>query len=271
MSEKSRLDITDILGKLQYRIALAGGWIDQPFVSKHNPSPPGSMVVVAVEPQFRWMDRAGICGSTRKIALDIWGDELPDEPPEKLVRQLYEAENKDKSEPSGSQDMIGLIYPGINRLDFDYEHEGGYFPVNIESYNDQEIANWLEDILYILPVNMRPDGYNPLERKNIDPEWVRRLSKSGKDCFDAVVNKDINMLGQSMNECMQAWHTLLPDILKHHTLRLNLVSLLKYYQANYPGAMYSGCGGGYLYVVSEKKVPGGFQVKIRTDKRWQKK
>ena len=31
-------DITDILGKIQYRIALAGGWIDQPFMSKLNPS-----------------------------------------------------------------------------------------------------------------------------------------------------------------------------------------------------------------------------------------
>jgi len=27
--------------------------------------------------------------------------------------------------------------------------------------------------------------------------------------------------------------------------------------------MYSGCGGGYLYVVSEKPVPGAFQVTVR--------
>ncbi len=27
--------------------------------------------------------------------------------------------------------------------------------------------------------------------------------------------------------------------------------------------MYSGCGGGYLYVVSEDPVPGGFQVRVR--------
>lgn len=31
---------------------------------------------------------------------------------------LYEAENKGKAEPSGSQDMIGLVHPGINRLDY---------------------------------------------------------------------------------------------------------------------------------------------------------
>ena len=27
--------------------------------------------------------------------------------------------------------------------------------------------------------------------------------------------------------------------------------------------MYSGCGGGYLYVVSEEPVPGAFHVKVR--------
>jgi hypothetical protein len=41
------------------------------------------------------------------------------------------------------------------------------------------------------------------------------------------------------------------------------MALLGYYQSRYPGAMYSGSGGGYIYVVSEEPVPGGLQVKIR--------
>ena len=36
--------------------------------------------------------------------------------------------------------MIGLIYPGVNRLDFDVAHEGGIFPRHIESNNDPRIA-----------------------------------------------------------------------------------------------------------------------------------
>ncbi|MCK4999135.1 MAG: hypothetical protein KAS23_06360 [Anaerohalosphaera sp.] len=263
MSSTSK-DITDILGKIQYRIALAGGWIDQPFMSKLNPTAPGSMVVAAVEPEFRWMDRAGICGSTRSIALDIWDGDLPDGDPMQLVRDLYEVENRDKPDPSGSQDMIGIVYPGISRLDYDYEHEGGYFPRHIESCNDRKVADWLGSSLYVLPVNTRPDGYDPLGRKHLTEGWVQKLGQSGKDCYDAIINMDVNALGSSMNDCMECWHTLLPDILEHHTLKVDLVSLLEYYQANYPGAMYSGCGGGYLFVVSDKPVPGAFQVKIRT-------
>jgi len=64
-------DITDIIGKIPYRMALAGGWIDQPFVSQHNPDPPGSMVVVALEPTFPYMERSGMSTSTRTIALKL--------------------------------------------------------------------------------------------------------------------------------------------------------------------------------------------------------
>ena len=45
-----------------------------------------------------------------------------------------------------------------------------------------------------------------------------------------------------------------------------LDGLIKYYQSRYPGAMYSGCGGGYLYVVSEQPVPGAFGVSVRIAK-----
>lgn len=255
--------ITDILGKIQYRIALAGGWIDQPFMSRHNPAPPGSMVVAAVEPQFRWMDRAGICGSTRSIALKLWGGDLPDENPEKLVRQLYDAENKGKADPSGSQDMIGIVYPGISRLDYDCRHEGGYFPKQIESTNDPEAVRWLESVLYVLPVNMRPEGYSPLGRQNLTPEWVQRLGWSGRDCYDAILRKDLAALGGSFNTCMRCWQTLLPDIVEHPMLHPDTIPLLEYYQAAYAGAMYSGCGGGYLFVASGTPVPGGFQIKIK--------
>jgi hypothetical protein len=256
--------ITGVIGKLPYRIALAGGWIDQPFVSKHNPSPPGSMVVVCVEPQFWFMERAGICIGTRKIAMELWKDGLPNHDPDELVRELYEAENEGKAEPSGSQDMIGLIYPGISRLDYDFAYEGGIFPLHIESNNDPQMAAWLENVIHILPVAPRPEGYDPLERKNLQPDWIVRLGQSGKVCYDAILARDIEALGASMNECMLCWEAILPCTVRHRTLTVDLLGLLKFYQCEYPGAMYSGCGGGYLYVASDRPIPGAFHIKVRT-------
>ena len=143
-------------------MALAGGWIDQPFVSRLNPAPPGSMVVVGVEPAFRFMDRAGMGTGTRNVALQLWNGALPDARSRRSwCSELYAAENQGKAEPSGSQDMIGLIYPGVNRLDYDFAHEGGIFPRHIESNNDPQVARWLEQVIHMLPVAPRPDGYNP--------------------------------------------------------------------------------------------------------------
>ncbi len=256
-------NITDFIGNMPYRMAFAGGWIDQPFVSKHNPSSPGSMVVVAIEPTCHFMDRCGMGTSTRVIAEELWPDGLPDGEPAESVRILYEAENADQPEPSGAQDMAGLIYPGVNRLDFDFSFEGGYFPVHVESNTDPDVATWLEQHIYMVPIAQRPPGYNPLGIKNLDPAWIERLSQTGKDCFDAIVAKDARALGASMNECMTCWETILPHTVRHPTITTDLMGILSYYQARYPGAMYSGCGGGYIYVVSDEPVPGGFQVTVR--------
>ncbi len=255
--------ISSIIGLLPYRMAFAGGWIDQPFVSRHNPTPPGSMVVVALEPTCRFMDRCGMGTSTRKVAAALWGNKLPDEDPAKLMRELYAVENAGQAEPSGSQDMAGIVYPGINRLDYDFAYEGGYFPVHVESNNDPDIAHWLERVLHMVPIAQRPPGYNPLGEKNLDPEWIRRLGQSGKECFEAIITRDMERLGASMNECMRCWEAILPHTVRHPTINVDLMALLGYYQSRYAGAMYSGCGGGYLYVVSEEEVPGSFHVNIR--------
>jgi hypothetical protein len=256
-------NITSVIGNFPYRMALAGGWIDQPFVSKHNPSPPGSMVVVSLEPTFRFMERCGMATGTRRVALQTWNGGLPAGDPARLTRILYDAENKDISHPSGSQDMAGLIYPGINRLDYDYSVAGGVFPAHVESHLDPGTAHWLENVIHILPIGQRPPGYSPLGDENPDSEWVGRLGHSGKECYAAILARDIERLGASLNESMKCWQAILPHTVRHPTLTLDLVAILEYYQRRYPGAMYSGCGGGYLYIAAQEPPPGTFKVKVR--------
>jgi hypothetical protein len=260
-------EIASLISEIPYRMAFAGGWIDQPFVSKLNPSPPGSMVVVSLQPTFRYMDRCGMATSTRDVARKLWNGKLPNRDPQELMWQLYEEENKDKPEPSGSQDMAGLIYPGVNRLDYDYRYEGGYFPVHVESNNDPDVAHWLENVIHMVPIAQRPVGYSPLGQRDLDPKWIERLGETGKQCFNAIVTKDCEALGASMNECMECWEMILPHTVRHPTITVDLSGILGYYQSRYAGAMYSGCGGGYLYVVSDEPVPGGIRVKVRSAKK----
>jgi len=263
MASRTTPSIAEFIGTIPNRLQLAGGWIDQPFVSRLNPEPPGSMVVVALEPTFRVMDRSGCASGTRAVAMKLWNGRLPNRPPEQLVRELYAAENQGKAEPSGSQDMIGLVYPGINRLDYDFAVQGGVFPSHIESCNSPHVARWLEKVLHLLPVEPRPERYSPLGEKHLEPAWIARLGRTGKDCFDAIRRRDVKALGASFNETMWCWEKLLPHVVKHPLIKIDLKSLLTVYQKNYPGAMFSGCGGGYLMVVANETVPGAFTVKLR--------
>ncbi|HWT78892.1 MAG TPA: hypothetical protein VN648_08810 [Candidatus Methylomirabilis sp.] len=260
-------EISSLNGKIPYRLALAGGWIDQPFVSRANPEPPGAMVVVGLEPVYRFMDRSGMATSTRKVAHALWNGCLPEGDPAEIVRILYQEENRDKSEPSGSQDMAGLVYPGVNRLDYDASYEGGYFPAHVESCNDPAVARWLEEVIYMVPVSQRPLGYSPLGIKCLDPEWIRRLGQTGRDCYSAITSMDLPGLGASMNECMRCWESILPQTVRHPALQTDLVDILCFYQGWTAGAMYSGCGGGYLVVASDQAVPGSIRIKVRTQSK----
>jgi hypothetical protein len=221
------------------------------------------MTVVAVEPDFRFMDRAGMATSTRKAAERLWGERLPARDPAALVRELYAAENEGRAEPSGAQDMVGICYPGVSRMDFDAAVDGGVFPVRVETKDDPEIASWIERVIHIVPVAQRPQGYNPLETRRIDSSWVRRLGQSGRECWDAILSRDLKGLGHSFNETMEAWSAMLPGTVRHPTIEVDLEAILAWYRREYGAALYSGCGGGYLFVPTERPVPGSFGIRVR--------
>ena len=110
--------------------------------------------------------------------------------------------------------------------------------------------------------SIAPMTYTLILLRHGESEW------NAKNLFTGWVDVDLTEKGMA-----EAWRGgellaeagLLPDIVHHHTLTVDLMGLLKPYQARYYGAMYSGCGGGYIYVVSDEPVPGGFQVKVRTE------
>src|SRR4030065_1590989 len=160
------------------------------------------------------------------------------------MRKLYAVENDGNPAPSGSQDMAGIIYPGISRLDYDFNFEGGYFPIHVESNNDPDVAKWLENVITMVPAGQRPEGYNPLEEKNLDPAWIQRLGQTGSDCFEAIKSKNIQALGTSMNECIICWQNILPNTVRHPTITIDLMEILAYYHKRYIGARYPGRGGG---------------------------
>jgi len=239
--------------KFPYRLCLAGGWIDQPWVSEIHP---GSVVVAQIKPTIEFNDRSGMATSSRKLAIRIWGDRYPDGDFEQNAKFLFGAENPPGTEyVSGSQDHIGLLYPGINRLCYN----GGYWPERIESSTNKEICDWLSEVIHLVPLEPRPDGYDPLKIKHLEKSLVRKLGEAGDLCWFSILNKDINGLGKALTETFLSWKKILPLTIPDWVMKEMETKYFPYY----PGAITSGCGGGYVFVVSEKEIEGAIKIRVR--------
>lgn len=239
--------------KFPYRVCLAGGWVDQPWVSKIHP---GSVVVAQMWPTMDFNDRSGMATSSRKVAMELWGEKYPDGDPVRNAQLLFGAENPPGSEYiSGTQDHIGLLVPGISRIDY----TGKFWPNHIENTQNREICEWLSAVLNLVPLLPRPDGYNPILTQNLNQAVVKRLGDSGYACYDAILKKDVKQLGEAMKESLLCWSEMLPYTVPDWVMK----ELQTNYFTKYSGAITSGSGGGYIVFPSEEKVEGAIKVKIR--------
>ena len=238
---------------LPYRICIAGGWMDQPWVSEKYP---GSVVVAQIWPTINFNDRSGMATSSRKIAKQLWDGKIPEGDAVRNAQLLFGAENAPGTRyVSGSQDQIGILVPGINKL----YYNGGYWPENIESEVSPDICNWLSSVIHLVPLEPRPDGYDPLLEKNLTTAFVKELGDSGNECWESILRKDVTGLGKAMTKSFMAWKKMLPYAIPDWVME----EMEKNYFPNYPGAITSGCGGGYVLVASEKEVEGAIKIKVK--------
>ncbi len=239
--------------RFPFRLCLAGGWIDQPWVSKIYP---GSVVVSQILPTMDFDNRSGLATSSREIGIKLWGDRYPDGDPLENARLLFCAENTpDRQYVSGSQDHLGLMLPGINRLFYN----GSYWPDKIESEISSNICDWLSEVIWLIKLKPRPIGYDPLKKMHLEKTYIKALGEAGDLCWESILKKDINGFGKGMTATYLAWKKILPltvpdDIMKEMESK---------YLRVYPGAITSGSGGGYVIVASDKPVENGIKIKVR--------
>ncbi len=239
--------------RFPYRICIAGGWMDQPWVSEFHP---GSVVVAQIWPTIDFNDRSGMATSSRKVALELWGGKIPGGDPVRNAQLLFGAENPpDTKYVSGSQDHLGLLAAGINRL----YYNGSYWPARIESCINPDICDWLSRVLQLIPLDPRPEGYDPLKVKNLNQALVKDLGEAGDLCWESILKKDVHDLGISMTRSFLAWKKMLPYTVPDWVMQEMEAKYLPYY----PGASTSGSGGGYAMVASEQEIQGAIRIKIK--------
>jgi cytidyltransferase-like protein len=238
---------------IPFRIDLAGGWLDQPWVSKLHPGP---VLTISIEPTQEFNHRSGMATSTRNKAIELWQTELPKEDPEQIAKLLFAYDNPPgTTEISGSQDALGIVMPGLNR----HQYDGAYWPVEIESCQDEEVLQWLESHVYLLTLGPRGQGYAVLEGTNITEAGAKALAQAATDCWTAILQKDIQAFGMAFRKSFEAQISMFPNMVDS-----DILQLVEQYKEKTLGWKLSGAGGGgYLILISDQAIPNTSQIKIR--------
>jgi cytidyltransferase-like protein len=238
---------------IPYRIDLAGGWLDQPFVSKHVS---GSVLTISIEPSIDFNLRSGMATSTRNKAIEIWNSTLPSGDPIKNAKILFGYENPPgTNEISGSQDHLGILLPGLNKL----EYTGNYWPSNITSILDEKVLEFIEDHIHLVPLEPRVSEYNVLSNKKITPEQVKKLALASKQTWKALIHCDLKGFGIGVLNSFEAQKVLFPNMINKR-----IEAVISEYAHMALGHKISGAGGGgYLILVGDNPIPNSIKVKIR--------
>ncbi|MDR1181715.1 MAG: adenylyltransferase/cytidyltransferase family protein [Bacteroidales bacterium] len=238
---------------IPYRIDLAGGWLDQPYVSKYYPGP---VLTISVEPDYEFNDRSGMSTSTRKKAIELWQTDIPVGDREKLAKTLFCYENPPgKTEISGSQDSLGIVMPGLSRLDYN----GEYWPEKIHSIFDCDIMDWLEEHIHLISLSPRSGEYSVLSETYINTENAKVLSEAANECWDAIMEKNIGKFSDSVRKSFEAQVKMFPKMVDSKVLEN-----IEYCKSKALGWKLSGAGGGgYLILISDKPVDNSLKIRIR--------
>lgn len=241
------------INRMPFRIDLAGGWLDQPFVSRHYPGP---VLTISLEPTIEFNERSGMATSTRNAAIDLWGTRLPIGEPEKIAKVLFCYDNPPgTTEISGSQDAIGIVFPGIAKA----QYEGAYWPTRIERLRDEASIRFVESALYLVALGPRHDGYDVLANTHIDREGAKALADAAEDCWRAILGRDLRAFGDAFRRSFEAQIGMFPDMVNQAVF-----DLIDQYRDQALGWKLSGAGGGgYLIVVAEKPIANAIRVVAR--------
>jgi len=238
---------------IPYRIDLAGGWLDQPWVSALHPGP---VLTLGIEPTHAFNDRSGMATSTRKKAVELWRTALPGGDPEQVAKLLFAYDNTPGTkEISGSQDALGIVLPGLNKLNY----AGGYWPESIESTHDEDVLDWLEEHLFLVTLGPRAQDYDVLADTRLTAEGARTLAEAAESCWHAILARDAAAFGAAFRRSFEAQIGMFPKMAD-----AEIFHLIEQYRDVALGWKLSGAGGGgYLVLVSERPVERAIRITAR--------
>ena len=163
-------------------------------------------------------DRCGLATSSRKHCIKAWNGKIPSNlGAVQAAKYMWGIENFSRfstgrrSYAAGSQDHLGLMFPGINKLN--YGEPPSQFASSSITLNDLDdpaqaaIFAWLEKVLHVveIPFVSRPSDFDS-QRINLlkDPtvseerkgEMAQAIADASEAAWNAIITMDTAGLGQ---------------------------------------------------------------------------
>ncbi len=263
LTARSTTSLRTTSSGLPTRLDLAGTWIDQPYVSRLHP---GWALTISLEPTFEIQDRCGMSTSTRNVIKQIWPYELPDYDPAMLAKLCFCFENDPSrreagSHISGAQDSIGICVPGLAR----HYYDGRFWPECIESTDDEETLNWLEEHVVMALSFPRPDGTDVVSGSNVTEEGVKRLAQAADDCWLAIQQRNLQAFAAAFAASFNAQTAMFPAMVNDKVEEY----INKYRDQALAWKLAGAGGGGYIAMVVDnvkqflEAHPEAIGIKIR--------
>ena len=238
---------------IPYRIDLAGGWLDQPFVSRHCA---GSVITVCIEPTMEFDDRSGLATSTRNVAIGLWNSIMPAEDFEAAARILFAVENPPGKRPiAGSQDAIGLTFPGFAKS----HYAGHYWPERIVHERGDDAAQFIDRHIRLVPLGPRDGRFDVLADTNIDAGAARRLAAAADRCWQALLDRNLPAFGAAVRASFEAQVAMFPNMTNDSVRH----AIAGHARTAYGWKLCGAGGGGYVMLVTDGGVEHGIPVVVR--------
>lgn len=241
LQARSSTDLKKTESQIPTRLDLAGTWIDQPYVSCFAS---GWAITISLEPTFEIRERCGLSTSTRNMIKKIWPYNLPNMDPEMLAKLVFCFENDPERSDgivSGAQDSIGICVPGLCR----HFYNNRFWPDRIETCYDETVLSWLEQHLVMVPMEPRQPGCNVLEGKDITEPKVKALTKAADDCWQAIMQRDLQAFAKAYADSFRAQVAMFPAMIQGC-----VASYITQYEHQVLAYKMPGAGGGgYLACV----------------------
>lgn len=155
---------------------------------------------------------------------------------------------------SGSQDALGIVLPGLKRLDY----RGDFWPEKIHSVRDEKILRWLERNLSLITLGPRAPKFEVCDQTRVTPARARRLAAAAEACWTAISEMDLPEFGRAMRDSFDAQVAIFPSMVDR-----KIRATIKQYAPQALGWKLAGAGGsGYLVLVSQAKIPCASRIKI---------